>query len=450
MKRLLVCSAIVAAALLLPAAASALTGPLHARPASQAAGPATVLTAPREAPERDPMLGVITGAATVRCNVYTYYGEPETADLFAYVWGDTDYGYAEAGTVGGVATLTGLPVADADNGEIVVVPTSGTVLYDLWGLSWPADGTEMGLQPGRVPVSISRSADPYYNTWPSAWVELAAVETNGVHFAGTDIAQAGATTSGHAATITLGPETLDWGAIYYWANEGAELSVDGMGVSSGATYPGTIAAREADAHAVWLPGWASGKPGTVTQLWFERFPEGWTNAIRAQASFPAGAPVKSFGSFTTSGAEYQSRKLTIPSTVKPGYAYSFDVAHAGGPLVLSTWFQTCSLAATKTTISRGGAVRLSGVIPTQGHEGAAPGKSKTLVLYKRTKTAGQPRYWDATRSGWTRVGTLKADGFGKYRTSLLRPQRTTWYVVRYPGDDWYWGAFTSVRKVTVR
>ena len=450
MKRLLVCSIVAMALLVLPAAAAARTGPLHGRPAAQAAGPSAAFTAPQKAPARGPMLGVITGAATVRCNVYAYSGDPETADVFAYVWGETDNGYAEAGTVGGVATLTGLPAADADNGEIVVAPTSGTVLYDLWGLSWPAEGTEMGLHPGRVPVSISRSTDAYYNSWPNAWVELAAAETNGVHFAGTDIAQAGATTSGHAATITLGSETLDWGAIYYWANEGAELSVDGMSVSPGTTYPGTIVAREADAHAIWLPGWASGKPGTVTQLWFERFPAGWTNTIRAQASYPAGAAVKSFGSFTSSGAEYQSKKLTIPSTVKPGYAYYFDVAHTDGPLALSTWFQTCSLAASKTTISRGGAVRLSGVVPTQGHEGAKPGRTKTLVLYKRTRSAGQPRYWDATRSGWTKVGTLRADGLGKYRSSLLRPKRTTWYVVRYPGDQWYWGAFTSVRKVTVR
>lgn len=35
-------------------------------------------------------------------------------------------------------------------------------------------------------------------------------------------------------------------------------------------------------------------------------------------------------------------------------------------------------------------------------------------------------------------------------TGSLRPQRSTWYIVRYPGDDWYWRGYTAVTKVTVR
>jgi hypothetical protein len=264
MKRLLVCSTIVAAALLLPAAATASTpAPLHRWPAAKAAAAkAGRPGAGRKTPAHIPLLGVLAGAATVQCNVYTFYGEPETADLFAYVWGDTDYGYAEASTVGGVATLTGLPTADSNNGEVVVVPTSGTLLYDLWGLDWPADGTVMGLQPGNVAMSIRRSNDSYWNYWTSAWVELTSVEANGIHYAGTEIAGTGSTVSGGAATITLGSETLDWGAIYYWANEGAELSdsVSGLGVSPGTT-AGSLTAYEAAAHAIWLPGWGFGQAG---------------------------------------------------------------------------------------------------------------------------------------------------------------------------------------------
>ena len=213
----------------------------------------------------------------------------------------------------------------------------------------------------------------------------------------------------------------------------------------------TIDAHEADAHGVWINGWASGKPGTTTWLGFERYPGGWINRVHGQASWPGSATTKSFGSVTMTGAKVpQVKKVTIPSTVKPGYAYNFTVAHTDGPLELTTWFQTCSLAPSKTTISRGGAVRLSGVIPTQGHFGSTPGKAKSVVIYKRTTSAGQPRSWDATRSGWTKVGVAKADGYGKYRSALLHPSRSTWYVVRYPGDDQYWRAFTSVRKVTVR
>ena len=94
-------------------------------------------------------------------------------------------------------------------------------------------------------------------------------------------------------------------------------------------------------------------------------------------------------------------------------------------------------------------IRLSGVIPTQGHVGPAAGTAKYVTIFKRTTRAGQPTNWYATRRGWTNAGTVKANGWGKFTSALLRPTRTTWYVVRYPGDKWYWGAYTSVVKVRV-
>lgn len=394
--------------------------------------------------------GLLTGSATVTCSVSTLSGEPETADVEAFVWETADIGYAQAATVSGVASLTGLPAANA-NGELLAYPATGTALYDLWNLSWPAEGTAISLRPGSLPMYIYRSGDSYYNGWQSAWVELLAEENGQYYLAGADIPQNGYATTGSAATIALGPATLDEGAIYYWDDEGAELPVAGRAIAPGVgDDPTPLMTDQRNAHSVWVNGWASGRPGAVTYLVFERFPGGWTNQITAQASYPDTAPVKSFGTFTSGGDKYEGKKITIPSTVKPGYAYTFEVKHVGGPLLLRTRFQTCTLAASKTTVSPGGAVRLSGVIPTQGHLGPTPGKVKTVVLYKRTKSAGQPQSWDATKSGWTKVGTLKTDRYGKYRSALLHPKRSTWYVVRYPADDWYWGAFTSVRKVTVR
>ena len=381
MKRLLVCSTIIAALLLLPAAAPAFTGPLHGRPAAAAThvGAVSGLTAPQKAPLRGPLLGVLTGAATVTCKVWTLDGAPEDAAVLAYVWGDTDYGTSQSGTVSGVATLTGLPDASG-NGEVVVIPNpdSPTTMYDLTNLDWAAatNPNEMGIQPGALWLLINRSSDPYYNSWPSADVELTAEETNGVHFAETEIPQNGAATSAYASTISLGSATLDWGAIYYWSNEGAELPVAGFGISPGVAYPTTLTLNEAAAQAVWMNGWGSGKPGAATWLGFRGYPAGWINAINAQATWPFSAATKSFGSMTMTGAKTQAKKLTIPSTVKPGYAYSFDVSHRGGALALSTWFQTCTLAASKTTISHGGAVRLSGVIPTAGPLGLDAGQGQ--------------------------------------------------------------------------
>jgi len=67
----------------------------------------------------------------------------------------------------------------------------------------------------------------------------------------------------------------------------------------------------------------------------------------------------------------------------------------------------------------------------------------------RGKKAGQPTDWSAGRQGWKKVGTLRTNGLGAY-AGRLRVLRTAWFVVRYPGDDWYYGGYTGVVKVTAR
>ena len=144
--------------------------------------------------------------------------------------------------------------------------------------------------------------------------------------------------------------------------------------------------------------------------------------------------------------------VTIPSTATPGYDYDIHVSRTddGSMLGITTSFQVASLKASPTSIRHGGAVRLSGIIPTQGHMGSTAGKSKSVILYQRTSAAGPPAAWNAAAKGWHKVATLKANGLGKYASRLLRPKRTTWYVVRYPNDAWYWGAYTSVIRVAVK
>jgi len=69
---------------------------------------------------------------------------------------------------------------------------------------------------------------------------------------------------------------------------------------------------------------------------------------------------------------------------------------------------------------------------------------KYVTLYKRTRAAtAAPTTWDATKKGWTKVARIRANGLGRYLSTYLKPTRTTWYVVRYPGDNWYWPAYTS-------
>jgi len=247
---------------------------------------------------------------------------------------------------------------------------------------------------------------------------------------------------------------LSAGSIYFWNEEGMELSVSGTAVSSGTNASPGVTAREADAQRLWMDYWGSGKPGTATWLVLNNYPDGWVNDVYGVADYPSSAKVKSFGSFTSTGAPYDGKRMTIPSSVAPGYAYYVWASHDSGPLSLQTWFQTCTLKPSKATVSRGASITLSGIVPVKGHYGSKKGTPKYVTIYKTTSAKAakaQPAVSGGkTVKGWTKVGKVRTDGLGKYRKGSIRPSGTTWYCVWYAGDTQYWGAWTSVAKVTAR
>ena len=158
------------------------------------------------------------------------------------------------------------------------------------------------------------------------------------------------------------------------------------------------------------------------------------------------------------GTQAQTTTVTIPTSAKVGYNFEIQMyrPEAWSRLSLAFHFQVCTLKSSKTTVSSGGAVRLSGVVPIAGHWGSTPGTKKYVTIYKRSTSAGVPQTWSA--KGWTKVGVYRTNGYGAYHTGYLRPTRNTWYVARYPGrdtpgysgDSYYSEGFTGVRKVTVR
>jgi hypothetical protein len=178
------------------------------------------------------------------------------------------------------------------------------------------------------------------------------------------------------------------------------------------------------------------------------YPAGWTVDFSGYSDWPPSALTKTFLPTTTTGVATQYRTVTVPTTVTPGYDYWIGEQHVGGLLYLETSFQVASLKPSASTIARGATVTLTGVVPTRGHWGSTPGLRKTVVLYKRSTSAGQPTSY-STPKGWTKVGSFLTSGLGKY-TFKQHPTRTTYYIVRYAGDSWYWGAFTSVIHVHVR
>jgi hypothetical protein len=119
-------------------------------------------------------------------------------------------------------------------------------------------------------------------------------------------------------------------------------------------------------------------------------------------------------------------------------------------LFFGVGFQVCTLNASDTSIPRGAAVKLSGVVPVAGKtEPGGKGTPKYVWIFRRTTMATPPTLWDATQQGWERVARVRTDRYGRYHSAPLTPIRTTCYVARYAGDDKFFRAYTSVRTVRV-
>ena len=198
------------------------------------------------------------------------------------------------------------------------------------------------------------------------------------------------------------------------------------------------------------PYWGSGKPGTVAKVRHWNFPADWTLDFYGYGETPSGLPEKSYGSLLTTGADPFTKTVTIPTRATPGYWYVLQTNHRDGALTLDTPFQVCTLKSSKAAVRRGGSIKLRGIIPTEGHWGSTPGKVKYVTIYRRTRSvSAAPKVWNPTTRGWTKVARIRASGLGKYTSAYLKPTRTTWYVVRYSHDNWYYGGYTSVLKVRV-
>ena len=205
----------------------------------------------------------------------------------------------------------------------------------------------------------------------------------------------------------------------------------------------SISASEADAQrfGVLSPATASTRPGGQVKLRMEHVPAGWTVDVTGRPSFPASSSSRPLRSILSTGAERQDQVITIPGTAAPGYSYVLGLGHRGGPLYLETAVQLSTLKPSRATLARGATVSFSGIVPTQGHMGSTAGKSKYVYLYRSTRSASK---------GFRLVKRYRANGYGKYVAGSDRPAKTSWYVVVYPGDDWYWQATTPVVKVIVK
>ena len=476
MKRLAIQLATITAALLLTSgAAYGASPPIRSH---TVAGPPSwaghAATPPAQA--WSPVLGLASataGTGVVQGYVYDYDGSPvagakvrvsDVDDQFNVLW------YQDATSdANGLCSVSGAPATV--HGAIYVTTADG----EVWGeteLAFADPGpTTYDLRPGRVTWRVERArSEPWWSGWRNLGIEVVGASATGTPvYAQTlknGVSSTAVPVTGWASALPADARLM---ALNFWSNEIAlwaeddpmwmdgEPGSDPIPVASGGTSVLPLL-HEDIAYRISFTNswWYSGKPGTVLRLEMDNFPKGKTVRFTGASEGPGGVTT-TWGdkSWLSPGPGQYAVNLAVPATATPGYdfdvsAYDPTLRYGIYILNLTDYFQVCTLKATKTSVRRGAAVKLSGVVPVQGHEGATAGKAKYVWIYKRTTVASAPpKTWDATTKGWKLVARVRTDGYGRYHSAWLKPTRTTWYVARYAGDDWYWRAYTSVVKVRV-
>lgn len=434
-----------AAALLVLATASvAAAAPV--RPIDRVAQHALVVLLPGRA--------VTSGPLTVSGTVLTAAGTPAAS-------ADVEWGYYNGGSwvfgndtttdASGHYTFTGV-VATA-TGTIDAYPSGSD---DAWGLdpvafsATPAAGA-YDVKPGRITFSNTDRTGVDYN-------RMRVYTSGAAGYCRTYV-------TSQSAEVAAMPPSADYLCVRYQDRLGLSLGGDEwtgspVAVTAGALAAGGVTVDEHEASWAYItsPYWGSGPPGTRVAVVCDNWRVPMKATFTGYPEYPQDAAAVNY-STTLTGTDGTARvvTLTIPKSAKVGYGFDIEVHRSdaisanGGEsnLYITAGFEVCTLKASRSVMSPGAKVTLKGVVPTQGHQGSTKGKKKAIVLYSRTtKPSGPPTAWDATKKGWKKELSFKTNAYGAYAASG-RLYRTKWFVLRYDSDDWYYGGYTAVVKVTV-
>ncbi len=337
-------------------------------------------------------------------------------------------------------------VTISDRGRLAAWLDNDTMLR-RFNLHFAPGANDYVLRPGALSVQATRSSDPDWNDWETMDVDL--YGSGGVALCEL------AGSSGQA--YAMAPD-VDYGIVSFWINEAVEWqTARPIPVFTGALSAGIVAVDEADALRVYVgrPYWASGKPGATIGYDLTNWPAGYKATFAGYDENPdSDVSVEYPGEWTSSGTAARL-SLKVPKEATPGYSFDIEASRSDSlwsftDLRIYDGYQVCTLKPSASSFRWGKWITVSGVVPTQGHEGSTPGISKTVTLYAHEGVAAVPTKWDPKSQGWRKVSSIKANGFGQYRSAKFRPNRTLTLVVRYPGDDWYWDAYTSTQKITVK
>jgi hypothetical protein len=400
-------------------------------------------------------LGVITtGPCVVSGTALDVDGSPLVGvDVdWGYYDSSGNYYYGNSATTGSDGSFSFTGVTAQDDGVLVW----GVDQQDYcWrhNLTFTATGPNaFTLQAGTVDFSATKmpvSRGFGYGQWNQATVDTYGTDGGAVTVVDAD------STGASGSVFVVAPD-VSYACVYFFSDDAVEWQSDPQDVQPGVDNNVSIAVDEADGQRMWplLPAWCSGKAGVIVDMVMENWPSGYEATFYGYSQDPRNSRVMDYaGTFTSNGDGLTERTLKVPTWATAGYDYELHAYRSdttNSSLDLTQYYQVCTLKASASSVARGRAIRLSGVIPTAGHWGSTAGKAKYVRLYSRSRSISTNLTpWDAAKKGWHLVGTYKANGYGKYRTGYLRPSKTKWYVVRYPGDSWYYRSFTSVIRVRV-
>jgi hypothetical protein len=357
--------------------------------------------------------------------------------------GDTSWssGKMTTGSNGGYSAT----VRATTNGEIWADPDNDTT-WARTSRSWTASGSYPGtdLYPGLLNVSASRDG---------VWKEFGslAVTMWGDDAYTYDRRSTGGTSFSPATTSAeVMSGDYDIGSVNFWLDEGVEFTTP-FTVSPGSTSSGTIYVHEGEAQRIQIPGYKySGKPGATISVNRYNFPAGWRNRITGYSD-PSGKPSANYGVKTSGGGARESVNVKIPGTAKPGYSYWIGFQHVLGdgtiqPLYVETFYQVCTMKPSKTSIGKSTKIRVTGIVPTEGHWGSQLGKRKKVVAIWH-KGSAQPT---KSMKGWYQLASTRCKGNGAYTSPYFKVPATGTLAVYYYEDEWYWGGYTSTARITVR
>ncbi len=338
------------------------------------------------------------------------------------------------------------------NGEIWASPNNDTDFARL-GQSWSTGGSyQVDLYPGTVTVCATRGGP--WSSKDFGFTSLAVRLYGDTAYSHQDLTPPDNTSSPVKGTMSALDGAYAMGSANFFYDEGVEFSTP-VTVTSGATSGTTVSVDEAKAQRVWIqaPYWASGKPGATVKLGRNNFPAGWENVVSGYSD-PKGTQ-HFFGTRTSQGGDIEFVSVKVPAAAQPGYAYwigfqHVDASGASLPLYVEEMYQVSTMKPSRSAIGKGARIRMTGIVPTEGHWGSQAGLRKNIVLWWHKGSKGVPTNWNPKKQGWLRVSSLKTSRTGAYTTPYFKPPVTGTFVVQYAGDNWYLGAFTSSAMVKVK